>query len=274
MLQFVPRGQTAVTVRHGSSLDLLSKSHVCLNEEFNDTDPEKDFKKWLKKGAQPYFLAVIEPSTVMSCCLRCLLDGDWVSVVEGGAGGGTGDGAAEVANTETVGTRRLVVDYVTTLDQFQGRGYAGHLLGLVLNAAAAAGANSYVLALEDSCVYWMSKGFVLDDGPINRRLNVFPDTHLLKLPSNLQEDPACIPPEKAEGDESSDDEDEDAEDDEKTGDEGEEVQNRAQVGMHPLHQHLLSLSDKTAKWTCDGSCGRSTRKLQRFHCSEGCDFGE
>jgi hypothetical protein len=64
----------------------------------------------------------------------------------------------------------------------QGRGYAGHLLGLVSNAvAAASGANSYVLALEDSCVYWMSKVFVLDDGPINRRLNVSPDTHLLKL---------------------------------------------------------------------------------------------
>jgi hypothetical protein len=37
----------------------------------------------------------------------------------------------------------------------------------------------YVLALEDSCVYWMSKGFVLEDGPINRRLNIFPDSKCL-----------------------------------------------------------------------------------------------
>jgi hypothetical protein len=51
----------------------------------------------------------------MSCCL---IDGDWDYVVEGGAGGGTRCGAAETANTETVFTQRLVVDYVTTLDQF------------------------------------------------------------------------------------------------------------------------------------------------------------
>ena len=44
---------------------------------------------------------------------------------------------------------------------------------------------------------------MLEDGPINRRLNVFPDTHLLRLPGNLPEDPAAIP---AESEESSEDE--------------------------------------------------------------------
>ena len=91
-------------------------------------------------------------------------------------------------------THRLVVDYVVTVEHFQGRGYASHLLELAVNTARAAGANVYVLALEDSCVYWMSKGFVLEDGAINRRLNVFPDTHLLKLPSNRPEEqePVCL----------------------------------------------------------------------------------
>ena len=49
-------------------------------------------------------------------------------------------------------THRLVVDYVVTVEHFQGRGYASHLLELAVNTARAAGANVYVLALEDSCV--------------------------------------------------------------------------------------------------------------------------
>ena len=34
----------------------------------------------------------------------------------------------------------------------------------------------------------MTNGFVLDDGPINERINCFPDTHLLKLPTNCPDD--------------------------------------------------------------------------------------
>mmetsp|Transcript_6307 Transcript_6307/g.11821 ORF Transcript_6307/g.11821 Transcript_6307/m.11821 type:complete len:277 (+) Transcript_6307:142-972(+) len=76
---FVPRTQETATVRHGSSLDLIRRGHMLINAEFNETDPEKDFKKWLSKGASPYFFAVVEPNGIMSCCLRCLLDGDWES---------------------------------------------------------------------------------------------------------------------------------------------------------------------------------------------------
>ena len=85
-----------------------------------------------------------------------------------------------VAATD-VCSRRVVVDYVVTVEERQGKGYASHLLKLVKAIAERYHANMYVLALEDSCVYWMSKGFVLEDGPIDRRLNLFPDTHLLKL---------------------------------------------------------------------------------------------
>ena len=38
-------------------------------------------------------------------------------------------------------THRLVVDYVVTVEHFQGRGYASHLLELVMDMARAAGAN-------------------------------------------------------------------------------------------------------------------------------------
>ena len=39
---------------------------------------------------------------------------------------------------------------------------------------------SYVLAIEESCVYFMSKNFLLcENVNLNARLKVFPDTHLL-----------------------------------------------------------------------------------------------
>jgi len=122
VLEYCPQGheQHGRIVRHGSSLDLVSKCHVLLNEEFSETDPEKDFEKWLKKGAQPYFLAIIEPSLVMSCCLRCLFDGEW------------GETPSQQPPDSGVCKRRLVVDYVFTLEEHQGSGYAGHLLDLVL----------------------------------------------------------------------------------------------------------------------------------------------
>ena len=48
--------------------------------------------------------------------------------------------------------------------------------------AAAHVANLYVLALEESCPWWMDKGFVLEErDTLNARLNVFPDVHLLRL---------------------------------------------------------------------------------------------
>ena len=52
----------------------------------------------------------------------------------------------------------------TTHPELQGKGYASFLLELVKRIAARYHANCYVLALEDSCVYWMSKGFELESG--------------------------------------------------------------------------------------------------------------
>ena len=99
------------------------------------------------------------------CVLRTLMDGDWYS-------GG---------NTQAVHcSERLIIDYLHTVEAYQGQGHASRLLESALDCARLVGANIFVLALEDSCPYWLSKGFVLEEGDINRRLNTFPDTHLLK----------------------------------------------------------------------------------------------
>ena len=81
------------------------------------------------------------------------------------------------------GRPRFLIDYVYTAPEFRGKGIAGLLVDRVLDIV---GKNDstlcYVLSLEDSCVYWMEKHqFYLCQLPaLNKLLNLFPDTHLLK----------------------------------------------------------------------------------------------
>ena len=84
---------------------------------------------------------------------------------------------------------RMIIDYVTTAKHRRGTGIAGLLTTKARADAQACRANLYVLALESSCVYWMGHDFVLaEEKNINARLNIFPDTHLLRLAS----DPADV----------------------------------------------------------------------------------
>jgi hypothetical protein len=199
-----------IQVEHGSALSLISRGTAILNEEFSQIDPGKNWKKWTKMGVQPYFLAVVRPNAhanfgrldILSI-LSFVMDGD----VESG----------QVLCNDTPGhrSRRIVIDYVCTPQAHQGKGYASRLLNLVTGVATRHRANMFVLSLEESCPYWMNKGFVLEPGDINKRLNKFPDCHLLKQPSNLLDD-FTIPPssEEEEEDDDDDDDEEEEEDDE------------------------------------------------------------
>jgi len=161
-----------LSLRFGTSLRLMSSCSAFLNEseEFNEVDPSSDWDKWATRvpGAfSLFYAAILDPMQPegtgrgVQCCLRAVLD-NWPA-------------PAPPHNA------RLIIDYVTTRPAFRGRGHAGLLLEHVRSACAALDANLYVLALEESCVYWMEKGFTLEQGAnLNARLNVFPDVHLLR----------------------------------------------------------------------------------------------
>ena len=79
----------------------------------------------------------------------------------------------------------MIIDYVTTRMEARSSGLASVIVRFVMDSSRLFGANTFVLALEESCPYWMEKGFVLDEGkPLNARLNIFSDTHLLRLHSD------------------------------------------------------------------------------------------
>lgn len=151
-----------LTVRHGSSLSLMS--NVCeflanpvQEDTFNYVDPTADHQKWARKGLTLYYASVTNTKDgSVVCALR--------------------------AATESNASNRppiFLIDYIYSAPSHRDQGIAGKLIGQVL--AMAREQIKFVLSIEESCVYWMEKhGFFLcQQEAINKRLNVFPDTHLL-----------------------------------------------------------------------------------------------
>jgi GNAT superfamily N-acetyltransferase len=169
-------GDRQLILRHGSSLALMADVSEFLNrsQEFSDVDPSADWEKWAARrpGFSLSYYCLVDPARdgqdAIVACLRAVLDG--------------------VPSPAPPHRPRMIIDYVTTAPSARGKGLAGLLTTFVRNAAASCGANLYVLALESSCVYWMGHGFVLaEEKNINARLNIFPDTHLLRLADDPQD---------------------------------------------------------------------------------------
>lgn len=156
-------------LRHGTSLRLMSQVTSYLNDtaDFNEVDPTADWEKWTSRRPDMslYFAAILDPTqreeTSVRAVLRAVLDG--------------------VPQPRPPHRSRLIIDYVHTRPEDRGQGLASLLIDFVKGAAQAFGANTYVLATEDACVYWLNNGFVLETGEyIKARLAVFPDCHLLR----------------------------------------------------------------------------------------------
>ena len=65
---------------HGSSLPLIAKGTTILNEQFRESNPESDFSKYKKIGAQPYFISVAKQLTDAyehELQITCLLRMHW-----------------------------------------------------------------------------------------------------------------------------------------------------------------------------------------------------
>ena len=144
--------------------------------DFNDIDPNADWEKvrrslpltlfakrrghrsqtltsvqWTTRRPEMslYFAAITDVTEASSvkgtkCALRAVLDG--------------------VPQAHAPHRPRLIIDYVHTRAEARGAGLASLLVDFVKAAARSFGANTYVLATEDACVYWLGAGFVLESG--------------------------------------------------------------------------------------------------------------
>merc|ERR1712096_307709 len=73
------------------------------------------------------------------------------------------------------------------------------------------GMDLFVLALENSALFWLNRGFILEkSAPLNKRFNVFSDTFLLKDTGNVsgkndpEVDDITAPTNNASGDDADD----------------------------------------------------------------------
>ena len=191
--EFLP--DRGLILRHGSSLQLMAQVTAVLrdSEEFGDIDPSADWEKWHARRPEfsLYYAALIDPARdgeeAILCVLRAVLDG--------------------FPEPRPPHRQRMVIDYVVTRVEARSQGLAGVIVRFVLESSRLFGANTFVLALEESCPFWMEKGFLLDDGkPLNARLNIFNDTHLLRLQTDsadigAEEDLELAVEEEGEGEE-------------------------------------------------------------------------
>jgi GNAT superfamily N-acetyltransferase len=220
----------SLVLRYGTSLRLMASCSAFLNSsaEFNDVDPESDWEKWSTRIPDTFTLfyaAILDPceaegsGKAVHCCLRAVLDG-WPTPTPPHCS-------------------RLIIDYVACRKESQGRGFASQLVAHVRALAAAKPANLYVLALEESCVWWMEKGggFLLEQNEnLNARLNIFPDVHLLRLASD--------PPDAGSPDDlalAAEEEEEEEEEDGEDGEDGEGVGDAAAAGGGGLGQAALQM---------------------------------
>jgi GNAT superfamily N-acetyltransferase len=221
----------SLVLRYGTSLRLMASCSAFLNSsaEFNDVDPESDWEKWSTRIPDTFTLfyaAILDPceaegsGKAVHCCLRAVLDG-WPTPTPPHCS-------------------RLIIDYVACRKESQGRGFASQLVAHVRALAAAKPANLYVLALEESCVWWMEKGggFLLEQNEnLNARLNIFPDVHLLRLASD--------PPDAGSPDDlalaAEEEEEEEEEEDGEDGEDGEGVGDAAAAGGGGLGQAALQM---------------------------------
>ena len=133
--------------------------------KFNHRCPLQDHHKWKRKGLSLYYACVIENKN---------------------RGGSDGSSSQQIvcalrAATENDNSKIFLIDYVYCTPSHRERGIAGKLITNVLQMARKQGATLGVLSIEESCVYWLEKHnfFLCQNTKLNKRLNVFPDTHLL-----------------------------------------------------------------------------------------------
>lgn len=165
---------TGFYLQHGSSLMLQMKVGEFLNSSdmFKRVDVSNDWEEWNRRSSDfsLYYAAVFDQSTdSIVGALRAVTDGH--------------------PSPRYPHKRRLVIDYVAVLPSYQNRGLSSSLVQFVMNISIMSSANVFVLAIEESCVYWMSKGFLLcENAHLNARLNIFPDTHLLEHTGNDEDE--------------------------------------------------------------------------------------
>ena len=164
--------------RYGSSLKIIAQGERLIAEEFTSSNPNKDWKKYQKQGKELLYCLIENMSSdEVVCAARSVIDFPNVNTLEGN----------KKAKTNKCDRRRVILDYVHTNESHRGQGLAAEVVRFLQRVASGENADFYVLAIEESQSYFLTKfGMILEqDSDLREEYNCFSDTLLLKCPENV-----------------------------------------------------------------------------------------
>tara|TARA_B110000008_G_C16823984_1_gene505798 strand:- start:417 stop:905 length:489 start_codon:yes stop_codon:yes gene_type:complete len=141
-----------VCITHGSSLNLMSKIGICLQDsDLKDINPTKDWKRWKKCGLQNYY--ILTQTAVQECaaCMRLLYD-----------------------------EQKLIIEYLYTVPDARGLGLGKKLVDTCRFLAKDMKLSLYVLSVEEAVIYWMNLGFIWIESEDDSSINTYTDTFMMR----------------------------------------------------------------------------------------------
>ena len=164
--------------RYGSSLKIIAQGEELIGDEFTSSNPNKDWKKYKKAGKELMYCIIEDmASDVVICAARAIIDFPCVENSK----------SNKVFKRNVCEKKRIILDYIHTAETCRGQGLAAEVVRFLQRIAKTEGTDFYVLAIEESQGYFLSKfGMILEqDANLGEHYNCFSDTFLLKSPDNI-----------------------------------------------------------------------------------------
>ena len=162
--------------RYGSSMKLIAQGESLIADEFSSSNPNKDWKKYQKAGKELFYCIIEDMSSdIVVCVARAVLD--FPTVV---------NSKTSKVQKKICDQKRMILDYIHTAESCRGQGLAADLIKFLQRISNAEGADFYVLSIEESQSYFLTKfDMILEqDEYLREHYNCFSDTFLLKSPDN------------------------------------------------------------------------------------------
>ena len=162
--------------RYGSSMKLIAQGESLIADEFSSSNPNKDWKKYQKDGKELFYCIIEDMSSdAVICVARAVLD--FPTVV---------NSKSSKVQKKICDQKRIILDYIHTAETCRGQGLAADLIKFLQRISRAEGADFYVLSIEESQSYFLTKfDMILEqDEYLREHYNCFSDTFLLKSPDN------------------------------------------------------------------------------------------
>ena len=162
--------------RYGSSMKIIAQGENLIADEFTSSNPNKDWKKYQKSGKELFYCLIEDMSSdAVVCVARSILDFPSVE-----------NSKNSKVKRNICDQKRMILDYIHTSEASRGQGLAADLIKFLQRISKAEGSDFYVLSIEESQGYFLTKfDMILEqDENLTQHYNCFSDTFLLKSPDN------------------------------------------------------------------------------------------